>query len=103
MGQGFLNMFRDLDVGGQAPFLHDSQDMGEEHTGDECDSSRDGTSKPDPHVKLLMGPKFWQTRAWKLFFLIPWMFLFRPSRGGQVSKNSDGQIGSPQHLMNWSR
>ena len=27
-----------------------------------------------------------QTRVWKLFFLIPRMFLFRPSRGGQVSK-----------------
>ena len=33
---GFLNMFaRDLDVGGQAPILHDSQEnVGEEHIGD---------------------------------------------------------------------
>ena len=41
---GFLNMFaRDLDVGGQAPILHDSQeDMGEEHTGDDSVTAATG-------------------------------------------------------------
>ena len=29
-----------------------------------------------------------QTRGWKLFFLVPRMFLFRPSRGGQVPKKA---------------
>ena len=40
---------RDLDVGGQAPTLHDSQeDMGEEHTSDDSvTSSRDGASEPE--------------------------------------------------------
>ena len=155
---GFLNMFaRDLDVGGQGPILHDSQEnLGEEHTGDDSASSRDGASEveddsisahesqtiheaPTPTApigtqflrigfesmdlinmldiwkirgKLMKSvPKFMQgvyrcamrhaldvvivgesqgdvlaqTRAWKLFFLMR-MFLFRPSRGGQVSK-----------------
>ena len=37
-----------------------------------------------------------QTRAWKLFFLIPRMFLFRqPWRSG-VQEGSDGQSGSLQ-------
>ena len=73
---GFLNMFaRDLDVGGQAPILHDSQeDMGEEHTGDDSvTSSRDGASELEddsasaheskrfmklPLLQLRLGPNF---------------------------------------------
>ena len=34
------------------------------------------------------GDVLMQTRAWKFFFLVPRMFLFRPSRGGQVPKKA---------------
>ena len=37
-----------------------------------------------------------QTRAWKLFFLIPRVFLFRPSRRSGAQEGSDGQSGSLQ-------
>ena len=34
------------------------------------------------------GDDLLQIRGWKLFFLIPRMFLYRPSRGGQVPKKT---------------
>ena len=34
------------------------------------------------------GDVLMQTRVWKLFLLFPRMFLFRPSRGGQVPKKA---------------
>ena len=36
-----------------------------------------------------------QSRAWKLFFLLPRMFLSRPCRGrSSAKKDVDGQVGS---------
>ena len=45
-----------------------------------------------------------QTRAWKLFFSVPRMFLFRPSRGSQVPKKAPEWISSTADSgASWSR
>ena len=52
------------------------------------------------------GDDLLQIRGWKLFFLLPWMFLYRPSRGGQVPKKTlSARVDLFQRVSgsNWSR